>query len=122
MRQLTILIILLGFFVTAGELQAQTKKKKTAYKTQIAEWKEARNGAYLSVKWTMEVGIIFQEYATAHLYSKENQNSSYWIRLYNYSTPIHQYNIIIVTGQTMGVSHDGSVEIAVERIVNKGVE
>src|SRR5437899_551410 len=93
---ITVIISLLAFVATSENLQAQAKKKKTSHKSQTAEWKDARNGATLSVKWTLKVGLVWSDRAHTHLYSKDDQHSSCWVNLYNGGN-IDQDDIIVVT-------------------------
>ncbi len=125
MKLVNILIILLGLLIASENISAQTKKKsKVSHKSQLAEWKEARNGAAISVKWKLDVGHVSSDgsvYCFIHdksdLYASEHR-----VSVYNCNIAVHHDDVIVVTGATFGVSDMGEVNLNASNVVNKGVE
>jgi len=125
MRKLTILIILLGVLMMPENISAQTKKKsKVSHKSQIAEWKEARNGAAISVKWKLDVGHVSSD-GSVLCFIHDNTDhfaSEHRVNVYNCNIVVRHDDVIVVCGATFGANDMGEVNLNASSVVNKGIE
>jgi hypothetical protein len=118
-------MILLGFLMISENISAQSKKKsKASHKSQITEWKEARNGAAISVKWKLDVGHVSSD-GSVSCFIHDNSDhfaSEHRVNVYNCNVAVHHDDVIIVTGATFGANDMGEVNLTASSVVNKGIE
>jgi len=129
MKQLTILMILIGFLLVSGNVSAQSRKKsKKVTSSQLDEWNAAHNGAKLSVKWTLMVGGINEDgfgvwctlSSKAEPYDLKHKVHLFGIDIKRF---LHTGANITVTGKTTGVDNmDGKVQLFATEIVNNDKE
>ncbi|MBS1902870.1 MAG: hypothetical protein JSS75_04130 [Bacteroidetes bacterium] len=115
MRHITLIILTLISltFVSTTPTNAQKKGKANSK----AQWKEARKGQKVAVNWTMTVTLVFNDYAVCYL----DGDYHYDVRLYQIDpVELHRDDIVIVKGETFGVSDMGQVQVMATSVTNKG--
>lgn len=108
-----ILVILTFTFITSDSSLAQKKGKQSPK----SEWKTARSGTNLPIKWKLEVQFAWSDETICYL----EGDYKYGVKFYPPdNVALHRDDVIIVTGNTIGVAKDGDVLIDVSTIKNLG--
>src|ERR1700686_998653 len=106
MKNYIVLFLLSGFLLFSSGINAQTPAK-AHYKGTKKEWRTAHNGKNLSVTWRLTVRLIYND--EKYVWCWLNDDIQYKVDLYKCTVPVHTNDVLIVTGQTAGVSESGDV-------------
>lgn len=108
-----ILVLLTLTFITSDSSLAQKKGKQSPK----SEWKTARSGTNVQIKWKLDVRFVWPEEIQCYL----EGDYKCAVRFYPpENVDLHRDDIVIVTGNTIGVHKSGDVLIDVSTIKNLG--